>query len=86
MDYKYLGDVNTYMTAYTSPEVFIRFIKQGHPITGYYGFDLDNMKQLGYVGNFLEHFKICLGVSNSDHSGVNSDLLGRFDYVEITRP
>jgi hypothetical protein len=29
---------------------------------------------------------ICLGVSNADKAGLNADLLGRFDYIEVAGP
>jgi hypothetical protein len=86
LDYKYAGQIGTYSIIATSPDVYLRFLSQGHSITGYYAYDPAKWQRLGSVGNFLEQYKICLGVSNADHAGLNADLLGRFDYVEIIRP
>jgi hypothetical protein len=86
MDYKYAGQIGTYMTGFKATDLYLRFLNQGHSVTGFYAADPKDWQRLGYVGNFLEHFSICLGVSNSDHAGLNADLIGRYDYIEITKP
>jgi hypothetical protein len=86
MDYKYAGQVGTYMTGFKATDLYLRFLSQGHSVTGFYTTDPAKWQRLGYVGNFLENFNICLGVSNSDHAGLNADLIGRYDYIEITKP
>jgi hypothetical protein len=86
MEYKFSGDVKAYMFAFTPTDLYLRLLNQAHSVTGYYGTDPADLQRIGSVGNFFEHFDICLGASNADHAGLNEDLLGRFDYFEITQP
>jgi hypothetical protein len=86
MDYKIAGSVGTYMISFKATDVYLRFLSQGHSITGFYASNPAEFERLGHVGNFLEGSNICLGVSNADPAGINSDLVGRYDYIEITKP
>jgi hypothetical protein len=52
-------------------------------VTGSYALDADAWQSLGSTGSSLTAPSICLGVSNADKAGLNADLLGRFDYIEV---
>ena len=86
VEYKYSGSFGTYHVKTEDTDVFLRLVSQERTITGYYAFEPGELQPFGKVGNYLESPKICLGVSNVDSAGIDADLVGKFDYIEISRP
>jgi hypothetical protein len=86
MEYKVAGSWEAYNAKTQVPDVFLRLVSQGQTITGYYASELGVWHLTGEVEKSLEDFGICLGVSNVDSAGINADLVGEFDYLEISRP
>ena len=86
MEYKSAGNWDAYNIKAENLDVFLRLLNQDGIITGYYAFDVDEWKSFGIVENNLENIKICLGVSNVDTAGLNADLVGEFDFIEISQP
>ncbi len=86
LEYKLSGSVGTFKTATADPEVYLRLLKQDNSITAYYALDPGEWHRLGAIGNYIEEPEVCLGVSNVDLVGIDADLVGMFDYIEITRP
>jgi pyrimidine-specific ribonucleoside hydrolase len=87
MEYKYPGGLGTYEVKTQGTDITFRLVRQEQTITGYYTFETWEWQRFGRVGNYLEMPKVCLGVSNVDYAGTNDkDLVGQFDYIEISRP
>jgi len=86
MEYKFAGAWGAYNEKTSDTDVFLRLVSQGQTIKGYYAFEPDEWELFGNIGNYLENANICLGVSNVDQAGINSDLVGRFDYIDISLP
>jgi beta-xylosidase len=86
MEYKIAGSMGAYMEKTKDTDVFLRLVNQGQTITGYYAFEPEKWQLFGKIGNFVKNANICLGVSNVDSAGINADLVGRFDYIEISQP
>ena len=89
MDYKiggkdyWLGD-NKVQADQT--DVYLRLVSKDKIIYGYYAFSPDDWQLLTRLGDFFEFKRIGLGVTNSDPGGIDSDLIGSFDYFEISTP
>lgn len=86
MEYKVAGAWGAYNARTDDTDVFLRLVNKGQTVSGYYAFDENEWQLFGKVGNYIKEANICLGVSNVDSVGLNSDLIGRFDYIEITIP
>jgi len=55
-------------------------------IYAYYALAPDDWQLIMRLGDFFEFNRVGLGVTNSDHAGIDSELVGSFDTFEITRP
>jgi hypothetical protein len=55
-------------------------------IYGYYALAPEEWQLITRLGDFFEFDRVGLGVTNSDHAGIDSDAVGSFDYFEITGP
>ncbi len=86
MEYKIAGSMGSYKAKTQDSDVFLRLVSQEQSVTGYYALEPDVWEYFGKVGNYLSDTQICLGVSNVDTEGVNADLLGRFDYIDVSKP
>lgn len=86
MEYKYSGKWGTYTVKSQDTDIFLRLVSQGEAIIGYYAFEPEDWQRFGKIGYYLDNANICLGVSNVDQTGINADLVGRFDYLEISLP
>ncbi len=87
MEYKFSGDAGAYQVITEDTEVFLRLTSQGKTIIGQYALEADDWQPFGKVGYYLDQPSICLGVSNVDSAGTHhDDLVGRFDFLKITRP
>jgi len=86
MEYKLAGAVGVYRVRTQANDIFLRLVVKGQTIIGYYAFETEEWQHFGKVGNYLEDAIICLGVSNVDSLGKNVDLVGRFDYIDISLP
>ena len=88
MEYKFSDKgLGTYQAKTQDTDIFLRLVRQEHTISGYYAFENGEWQRIGEVETYLEHPNICLGVSNVDSAGTkNNDLVGKFDYIEISWP
>jgi len=55
-------------------------------IYAYYALAPDEWQYITRLGEFFEFTKVGLGVSNTDNGSIDSDLVGSYDYFEITLP
>jgi hypothetical protein len=89
MDYK-IGGKNYWLgdnKVQSDPvDVYLRLVSKDKVIYGYYAFQPDDWKLLTRLGDFFEFKRVGLGVTNSDANGIDSDLIGSFDYIEISKP
>jgi hypothetical protein len=87
MEYKFPGNTGAFSAMTQETDVTLRLVVQGQTTTGYYAFATGEWQRFGKIGNYLANPTICLGVSNVDSAGTRqADLVGRFDYVEVSRP
>lgn len=86
MEYKLVGGWEAFNVKTQDTDVYLRLTRQGNTITGYYAFDDGAWQTLGKIENTLAIAKICLGVSNVDSAGIDANLLGQFDYLEVSQP
>ena len=87
MEYKINGQGNAYMIAFEETDLYIKLEGKDHVISGFYATAPDQWKRLGRFGNYFLFKRVGLGVTNSDiERDDNADLVGLFDYFEITRP
>lgn len=81
------GSLGVSKIATQDPDVYLRLVNKDSAIKAYYALDDENWQLLGTVGNFVKNPRICLTVSNNDHTrSINSDLIGKFDYITISKP
>jgi hypothetical protein len=87
MEYKINGQGNTYMVAFKENDLYIKLESKDNVISGFYATTPDQWKRLGRFGNYFLFKRVGLGVTNSDiEHDDGADLVGLFDYFEITRP
>ena len=86
MEYKITKMPGTYNVKIEATDLVLRLVRKGEAITGFYSVEPDQWIKIGAVGNFIKNARICLGVSNADWNGIDSDLVGRFDYLDISQP
>jgi hypothetical protein len=87
MDYKIDKDWGKYMQLMNVKDLYLKLVSQENVITGYYTVEPNQWQRLGRLGNFFQFKRVGLGVSNVDQKHTSSDdLIGMFDYFEITRP
>jgi hypothetical protein len=67
-------------------DVYLRLVSKDKIIYTYYALVPDEWQLITRLGEFFEFTKVGLGASNIDNAGVDSDLVGSYDYFEITRP
>ena len=67
-------------------DVYLRLVSKDKVIYAYYALAPDEWQLITRLGEFFEFTKVGLGVSNCDNGGIDSDLVGSYDYFEITRP
>ena len=67
-------------------DVYLRLISKDKIIYAYYALAPDEWQFITRLGEFFKFTKVGLGVSNIDNGGIDSDLVGSYDYFEITRP
>jgi len=89
MDYKIGGNAywlggNKIQT--DAVDVYLRLVSKDKIIYGYYAFSPDGWQLLTRVGDFFEFKRAGLGVTNSETGKSSSDLIGSFDYFEISMP
>lgn len=86
MEHKVAGNWEAFNVRTQDTDVYLRLSKQDNIITGYYAFEPEDWQSLGTVQSALDISKICLGVSNVDSVGVLGDLVGEFDFLEVSKP
>lgn len=83
MDYKISGQIGTYKSATSAEDVYLRLESQDNTISGYFATSPDQWERLGRFGNFFQFKKVGIGVSNANAA---NDVVGLFDYFEISQP
>ena len=83
MDYKIGGATGDYSAATDAEDVYLRLESKGDIITGYYATAPDQWVRLGRFGNYFHFKKVGIGVSNVRSA---DDVVGQFDYFEISQP
>ena len=83
MDYKISGEWGGYKAATNVEDVYLRLESKGNTISGYYALSPDQWERLGRFGNYFQFKKVGIGVSNVRAA---SDVVGLFDYFEISLP
>jgi len=86
MDYRIQGAVGTYKLLTDVTDVYLRLESVGDVISGFYALQPDQWQRLGRFGNYFDFKLVGLGVSNVDPFGKDSDVVGLYDYFEITLP
>lgn len=86
-EFKIGGEMGTYNSPTDATDVYIRLESKDNVISGYYANEPDKWERIGrYGGAYFEFTRVGIGVTNSDPFGSEGDLVGQFDYFEITRP
>jgi hypothetical protein len=83
MDYKISGVTGAYSSATDAEDVYLRLESKNDMITGYYAVQPDQWQRLGRFGNYFKFTRVGIGVSNVR---APDDLVGLFDYFEISKP
>jgi hypothetical protein len=83
MDYKISGQFGNYNATTNAEDVYLRLESKGNIISGFYATEPEQWIRLGRFGNYFQFKKVGLGVSNV-HAA--SDVIGLFDYFEISLP
>jgi hypothetical protein len=83
MENKVAGNWTAYNLKNQDTDVFLRLVRRENTITGYYAIEADAWNIMSEFDNPLEDSKICLGVTNADAKGIDADLVGEFDYIEV---
>jgi len=83
MDYKISGQWGNYNVATDAEDVYLRLESKDNIISGYYATEPDQWQRLGRFGNYFQFQKVGIGVSNV---GASDDVVGLFDYFEISLP
>jgi len=86
MEYKISGAMATYSVALQNTDLYLRLEFKNNAITGSYATNPDQWQKLGRFGNYFLFKRVGLGVTNADAGKYNADLVGLFDYFEITKP
>ncbi len=83
MEYKIDSAWGGYQKATDAEDVYLRLESSNDMISGYYAFEEGQWERLGRFGNYFEFNKVGIGVSNVNAA---NDVVGMFDYFEITQP
>ena len=86
MDYRIQGSIGNYKYLTEATDVYLRLEIVGDVIAGYYALQPDQWMRLGRFGNYFTFRQVGLGVSNVDPFGADSDVVGSYDYFEISVP
>ena len=81
--FRWSAELNTQVD---ETDVYLRLMSKDKIIYGYYALAPDDWQLITRLGDFFEFNRVGLGVTNSDQAGIDSDLVGSYDYFEITRP
>lgn len=82
-DFRWSAELNNQVD---ETDVYLRLVSKDKIIYGYYALVPDDWQLIMRLGDFFEFNRVGLGVTNSDGAGINSDVVGSYDYFEITRP
>lgn len=86
-EFKISGASGSYNQPTDATDVYIRLTREGDVISGYYADSPDQWERIGrYGGSYFEFKRVGIGVTNADPNNVQGDLVGQFDYIEITKP
>jgi hypothetical protein len=83
MEYKISGQWGSYTATTKTEDVYLKLESANNTISGYYATEPDNWVRLGRFGNYFQFKKVGIGVTNVRAS---NDVVGLFDYFEITQP
>jgi beta-xylosidase len=83
MEYKISGDANAYQKATDAEDVYLRLESNDNILSGYYATEAEQWERLGRFGNYFQFTKVGIGVTNARAA---DDVVGLFDYFEISLP
>lgn len=83
MEYKISGAWGAYQAAAKAEDVYLRLESSGDMISGYFALTEGEWERLGRFGNFFQFKRVGIGVTNA---GASEDVVGLFDYFEISVP
>lgn len=89
VDYKINGDFiwsGDLRAQVDEVDVYLRLVSKDKILYAYYALAPDDWQLLTRLGDFFEFKRVGLGVTNADQAENGSDLVGSYDYFEITRP
>lgn len=81
--FRWSGEMNNQVD---QTDVYLRLESKDKIIYGYYALAPDDWRLITRLGDFFEFNRVGLGVTNLDSAGIESDVVGNYDYFEITRP
>jgi hypothetical protein len=86
-EFKIGGTIGTYNNPTDATDVYLRLTSEEGVISGYYAEDPGQWERIGrYGGSYFEFKRVGIGVTNADPFGADGDLVGQFDFFEITKP
>jgi len=83
MEYKIGGKANAYQIATDAEDVYLRLESKGTILSGFYATEPDQWKRIGRFGDYFQFKKVGIGVTNVSSA---NDVIGLFDYFEISLP
>jgi hypothetical protein len=83
MEYKIGGNWGAYTKATNEEDVYLRLESKDNVLSGYYATAPGQWQRLGRFGNYFQFQKVGIGVTNV---GAANDVVGLFDYFEISLP
>ena len=86
MEYKINGNWGAYSVATDDTDLYLRLLIEDKIISGYYALEYGQWERLGRFGDYFNFTRVGIGVTNLDGDGINADVVGSFDYIEIRRP
>lgn len=86
IDHNPFGDAYMVDRDPADTDVHLRLVNKGGSLTGYYSTTGEDWQKIGAFGNYFDFNAVGLGATNSNSDGVESDIVARFDYFEISQP
>jgi hypothetical protein len=83
-DYHIPGLLGTFQALADQADVYLRIVIDQDAFTTYYALQPDQWTRLGRFDNLFTFSQIRLGVSNLDPFGIDANLVGAFDWIEIS--
>jgi hypothetical protein len=86
IDHNPFGNVYHIKRDAAATDVTLKLVNQAGSLTGYYALPGEDWQKAGAFGNFFDFTSVGLGATNSNPDGVETGIVARFDYFEISQP